>query len=1605
MPGHRPQRLSRRLGVAAAAVLTGAPFLAALPTGAAGASTTSRPPSFVAIGAAPEVPFGDQALGAIAPAASETGMVVLQPRDETALTSFVAAVTNKSSALYHQYLAPGAYAQRFGPTPATIAAVEAQLGEDGLHVTGAAEDGLLVTFSGTAATVESAFRTGIESYRLTDGTMGQATTSAAHVPSTIASSVAAVVGLDNLVHAQPADIRPGNASVQHSFPATVAPKFAHPAGSPTPCTLAQQDAATSGGLTDDQIANAYGAFGLYNVGDFGQGQHIAVYELQPFLPSDIENFDTCFFGATESALMSGTNGNLTGSRLSIVPVDGGELQPGPGSENDEATLDVEDVSAIAPEATINVYETPNTTFGGLDQYSAIVNSDVDQIVTSSWAVCEQLAQVAEPGLQQAENFLFEQAAAQGQTVLSAAGDTGDDECNSYRLVPPPPSQNLLSILDPSSQPYVVAVGGTTIDDATRPPAEHVWNDGAQWGGGGGGISESWQMPSWQRADALSANNTDDVDNAEAFETATASESAPFTTPTFCDGTLGLSGVPCRETPDVSAQADEYTGAVTIYGQSLGYGNPNGWTTIGGTSSATPIWAALLALVNASSSCSGDLVNGVQDTGFASPILYGIAASPSAYAASFNDIVSGNNDVYGQDNGLLFPARSGYDMASGLGSPQLTTPTGGNGLAYYMCQYGPTLAPPTVTTLAPTSGTTAGGETVVVTGSGFGTTGTPKVKSVSVGGGQATSFSVTNNSTLSVALPAADTTTPAGSPNPTEDGAGPAQIVVTSSSGQSSIPSARSLFEYVDKAGGATQPSVTSVSPYGGLDTAPATVTVFGSGFAAGATVDFGGVAATGVKTVSPFEITAAPPVFSALTAATACPVDNGKAGKSLNPADDVCQVEVTVTVGGKTSTTATILPPYEGPLAFDSMGAEILPTGCGCEDEPQTSEYDYVPLPTVTSVSTGTLEDLPGTAADLASEYGGAPTNTVVVSGKGLDPLTLSFATLGLPLNENSVFFPEQESGTSMVLEAPGLLAPDQFATNEPVAIPVGASSIAGTSTTHGEILYAGVPFVTKVATPSGGDGVPDSQTCSSPPPAGGCGTPLTLSGSGFDQAAGPLGFVDNFTGTSLGLQDLYTVHNDTAISTESVQQNPDVVDVEVCSVTGCGINPPADFLYVYPPGNPQIAGLAPASGPAHGGSQVVINGSNLGCVISVSFGSVVTFQATNSAALLDCGQTNQVVVTAPPGPAGATVPVTIRTVESFFTNSSSNSAHYSYTASTPSAPSPSAVSVNPATSAATVNWSTPASDGGDAISAYLVTASSPGRRAVTVKVAATVRSYVFRYLQPGVEWTFSVQAISALGAGLAAVSGQRFIPAGDNGYIVATANGAAFGFGSLSSSGGPGGGVLAAPIVGIAATPDGLGYFEAGANGTVYNFGNAGFYGSATIGAGSRVVGIAATSDGLGYWLVTNKGAVYAFGDAHYRGGVSGVTDVVGIAPTLDNLGYYIAEANGKVTALGNAVFHGDMFGIHLNKPVVGVAVNAVNDGYWLVGGDGGIFAFGGAGFYGSMIGHHLNGAAVGMAGTPEGKGYWIVAADNGLFTFGSARYAGNAMSEAESAGVGIVD
>ncbi|MGH3054145.1 MAG: S53 family peptidase, partial [Gaiellaceae bacterium] len=406
--------LSVRSLVAASLLALACFTISASGAGAAGRTGTK------AVTAAPRLPHGAKVLGSVSPAKSVSGVVVLRPRDEGALTRFIGQVTSKKSSLFHHYVTPSSFAARFGPTSATIASVTSQLRADGFS-TSVARDGMIVHFSAPAGKVEAAFHTGLQRVRLANGSIGQARTGAIRLPSTIAGKVSAVVGLDNLLRYHSSAFVHAPKSEQGKHAAAKTANFTHPAGSPTPCADAQAAATAFGGLTDDQIANAYGAFGLYGEGDVASGQHVGIFELEPFATDDIQTFDECYFGASAAADMI--------SRLNTIPVDGGQPE-GPGSG--EATLDIQDVSGFAPGANIDVYEAPNSTFGVIDQYAQMVNDATDQVISTSWGLCEQAVQAGAPGQQQVENLLFEQAAAQGQSVFSAAADQGSNDCNAFR---------------------------------------------------------------------------------------------------------------------------------------------------------------------------------------------------------------------------------------------------------------------------------------------------------------------------------------------------------------------------------------------------------------------------------------------------------------------------------------------------------------------------------------------------------------------------------------------------------------------------------------------------------------------------------------------------------------------------------------------------------------------------------------------------------------------------------------------------------------------------------------------------------------------------------------------------------------------------------------------------------------------------------------------------------------------------------------------------------------------------------------------------------------------------------------------------------------------
>jgi len=594
------------------------------------------------IGRAPALARAARVLGPLNGARQLHVTVALRPRDPAALAAFVAAISDPRSPDYRDFLNPRQFAQRFAPTPKQAAAVRAALRARGLKPGPVSPNGLSIPLKASVAALQRAFSVALVRVRLPNGTQAIFSTRAPALGAGVAPLVQAVIGLSGTPGPRPLRVVPARQAVRAQAARSTgqlvggtraARSTARPvAAGPTPCAAASSAAASQGAYTANQIAAAYGFNGLYAAGDEGQGETIALYELEPFSAQDIATFAACY----------GLHPNLY-----EVNVDGGPDSSGPGSG--EAALDIEQTIVMAPRARVIVYEGPNSNANGpgsgpYDVLSAIVNQDLAQVVSTSWGQCEALEGKADAG---AEETLLEEAAAQGQSVLAAAGDSGSEDC--YGQTPTPDSA--LAVDDPGSDPYATSVGGTALTNIGPPPTETVWNSGDSAnaplglaaGAGGGGLSSFWPMPAYQRnaPAALHVIN-------------------PYSSGAPCGAGARL----CREVPDVSADADPNTGYEIYYNgaASAGAGVPSGWQATGGTSAATPLWAALVALADADRACGGIPI------GFLNPALYRAAAD--AYARDFHDITTGNNDFTGTHGGL-YPAGPGFDMASGLGTPNAT----------------------------------------------------------------------------------------------------------------------------------------------------------------------------------------------------------------------------------------------------------------------------------------------------------------------------------------------------------------------------------------------------------------------------------------------------------------------------------------------------------------------------------------------------------------------------------------------------------------------------------------------------------------------------------------------------------------------------------------------------------------------------------------------------------------------------------------------------------------------------------------------------------------------------------------------------------------------
>src|SRR5215469_13091671 len=375
---------------------------------------------------------------------------------------------------------------------------------------------------------------------------------------------------------------------------------------------AQPHAGPAGGYTPADLNGAYDANPLLQSGVQGNNQTVAVFELDGYQSSDITQYLQ--------------NYNLGTPSISNVLVDGFDGSAGAGAI--EVDLDIEVVAAMAPKANQIVYMGPNTTQGVNDTYNQIVTDKKAQVATISWGECESQSGNAE--LQTLDN-IFSQGAAQGIAMYAAAGDSGAYDCNDTNL----------AVDSPAGDPNITGVGGTNLQlNSGAYGSESVWSNPSDTqrspngAGGGGGISNTFVQPSWQTGTGV-------------------------INPTYSSGTPcnAPGGQYCREVPDVSADADPATG-YAVYCTVTNAGCPaSGWISVGGTSAAAPLWAGSMALINQYLLAQGKTV-----VGSANAALYGLF-NAQQQLSPFHDVTSGNN--------LYYPATAGYDLASGIGTPDIS----------------------------------------------------------------------------------------------------------------------------------------------------------------------------------------------------------------------------------------------------------------------------------------------------------------------------------------------------------------------------------------------------------------------------------------------------------------------------------------------------------------------------------------------------------------------------------------------------------------------------------------------------------------------------------------------------------------------------------------------------------------------------------------------------------------------------------------------------------------------------------------------------------------------------------------------------------------------
>lgn len=573
------------------------------------------------------------------------------------LGALLAAQQDPSSPLYHQWLNPDQFAARFGMSQADIEKVQTWLEQQGFSIDSVARSRNMIRFSGTVGQVELAFQTQMHYFNIT-GEKHFAPSSLLSIPAAIEPTVESVRNMSDF-KPKPMHIRPRKAY-----------------------TSAQSGSVF---FAPGDLGVVYDINPLYNANVDGTGQAIAVVGQSAILSSDIENFENAAGLPVKDPVQI------------IVPGTGSSSVVADGDEG-ESDLDVEWSGAIAKGATIDFVYTGNNNNnnGAFDAIAYAIDEKIAPIISISYGVCE----TALNGFSLESNF--QQAAAQGQTILAASGDQGSTGCQGDSQVTST-QQLALAVNYPASSPYVTAVGGTEITaaDGIDP------NTGAE----GANFSTYWVSASSQ--DVLTsakqyipevAWNDDPLSGSVSaasgggLSSSGGGPSSLFAKPSYQAGVPGIPNDGKRDLPDValyaspelpgylyctSDQSDWIPAGGTSPGQQASCNSAfrdsaTGYLTVaGGTSFGTPIFAGMLALINQKQGYTSG-------QGQANKMLYSLAANAGTYSSAFHDVTSGNNDcTAGTANGFCsssggsegFAAGTGYDEVTGLGSVDLANLAG------------------------------------------------------------------------------------------------------------------------------------------------------------------------------------------------------------------------------------------------------------------------------------------------------------------------------------------------------------------------------------------------------------------------------------------------------------------------------------------------------------------------------------------------------------------------------------------------------------------------------------------------------------------------------------------------------------------------------------------------------------------------------------------------------------------------------------------------------------------------------------------------------------------------------------------------------------------